>query len=192
MISGRVAAKNFDKFGFWSHSLASATACRILGKMQIPEKAEELYLAGMMHDVGYLVLDRFYPGELDEAIRVAHAEKITVAAAEQKLFGFDHGDVGGMLARKWGLPKPLEQAIHFHHRVAEDDVHPELTSIVSVADFLAHQAGLTNNSPAEATQLDACAGQLVGLPDQQLSVVSEVMMQEVAKAQSAFAMPMAA
>lgn len=192
MISGRVAAKNFDKFAFWSHSLATATACRILGKMQIPEKAEELYLAGMMHDVGYLVMDRFYPGELDEAIRIAHAEGISVAAAEQKLFGFDHGDVGGMLARKWGLPKPLEQAIHFHHRVLEDEIHPELTAIVSVADYIAQSAGLTNNNPPQAAQIDKTAESIVGLPEQQLAVVSEVMKQEVEKAQSAFAMPKAA
>lgn len=192
MISGRVAANNFDKLAFWSHSLATATAARILGKMQMPEKAEELYLAGMMHDVGYLVMDRFYPGELDEAIRLAHEENTDVAQAEQKVFGFDHGDVGGMLARKWGLPALLEKAIQFHHRVDEDTEYQATTAIVAVANHIAKKGGLVNNNPPGCELADSTAMSLVGLPEQQLTVVSEVMLQEVEKAQAAFSIQAAA
>lgn len=192
MISGRVSAKHFDKVAFWSHSLAVATAARILGKMQIPEKAEELYIAGMTHDVGYLVLDRFYPAELDEAIQMAQAEGISVCEAENKLYGFDHGVVGGLLAQKWGLPKPLEDAIRYHHRVTEDGENQLLSAIISTADFLAHQNGLTNSSPPDAVKQDPVAAEKLGLPEQQLHVVSEVMMQEVQKAQTAFSVPAAA
>lgn len=192
MISGRVTAKNFDKTAFWSHSLAVATAAKILGKMKRPEKAEELYLAGMMHDVGYLVLDRFCPSELDESIRMSRSEMISVYEAELKLLGFDHGEVGGLLAQKWGLPKPLESAIRFHHRVALDEDFQEMTAIVNVADYLAHEAGLTNSSPANTAKMDPAAETLLELPPQQLKVVSEVMMQEVSRAQTAFSIPQAA
>lgn len=192
IISGRVTAKNFDKVAFWGHSLAVATASRILGKMLYAEKAEELYIAGMMHDVGYLVLDRFYSGELDQAICLAQDEQISVFEAEDKLFGFDHGVVGGMLAQKWGLPKPLEDSIKYHHRVIEDVDHQQMSAIVSVADYLAHTCGLNNNSPAGVTKPDPIATEMVGLPEQQLQVVAKVMMQEVSKAQAAFLIPVTA
>ena len=115
-----------------------------------------------------------------------------MAAAEQKLFGFDHSHVGGLLAKKWGLPKALENAIRYHHDVASDEDHQDTTAIISVADTLASQAGFGNNAPAEVFDMDSVAESLVGLPEQQLAVVCEVMKQEVAKAQSAFPMPKAA
>ncbi|MCC7435360.1 MAG: HDOD domain-containing protein [Methanoregulaceae archaeon] len=192
MISGRISAKNFDKVAFWSHSLAVATAARILGKMQRPEKAEELYIAGMMHDVGWLVLDRFYPGDLEEAIRIAKAETVTMCTAEERLLGFDHGVVGGLLAEKWGLPVPLQNAIKFHHNVDGDSEYSELTSIISMADYLAHSAGLGSCTPSEAVELDRSAQLMLDLPEQQLKVVGEVMLQEVQRAQAAFQVSLAA
>lgn len=192
MISGRITAKNFDKVAFWTHSLAVATASRILGKMHKPDKAEELYIAGMMHDVGYLVLDRFCPGELDEAIRVCRIENISLVESEFKQYGFDHGEVGGLLAQKWGLPKPLENAIRYHHRVMEDTEHQEMTAIVSMADGIAHAAGLTNNSPADTVKIDPLAESTLGIAEQQIKVVAEVMLQEVQRASHAFALPAAA
>jgi HD-like signal output (HDOD) protein len=192
MTSGRMTAKNFDKVAFWSHSLAVATAARILGKMQVPDKAEELYIAGMMHDVGYLVLDRFYPNELDEAIRTAQADKVSVCDAETKLLGFNHGTVGGLLAQKWGLPAPLEHAIKYHHCVSEDTEHQQLSAIISVADFLAHSAGLCNNSPEGIATADPVAMEIAGVQEQQLQVVTEVMLREVTNAQAAFSVPVAA
>lgn len=192
MISGRVSAKNFDKVAFWSHSLAVATAGRILGKMQKPEKAEELYIAGMMHDVGWLVLDRFYPGELEEAIRISHTERIPMHESEMRLLGFHHGSVGGLLAEKWGLPASLRHAIAYHHNVAEDTEHGEMTSIISMADYLAHSCGLGACTPSESVQIDLVTQEMLNLPDQQLKVVGEVMLQEVQRAQAAFQIQMAA
>lgn len=192
MLSGRMSAKNFDKVEFWGHSLAVATSARILGKMQRPDKAEELYIAGMMHDVGWLVLDRFYPSELEEAIRIATTEKVPMCVAETRLLGFDHGLVGGLLADKWGLPDSLQHAIKFHHSVSADGENAELTSIVSMADFLAHSSGLGSCTPSETVVVDETAKTMLDLPDQQLQVVAEVMNQEVQRAQAAFHLPVAA
>lgn len=192
MISGRVSAKNFDKVAFWSHSLAVATAARILGKMQRPEKSEELYIAGMMHDVGWLVLDRFYPGELEEAIRISQLEKIPMYESETRLLGFHHGAVGGLLAEKWGLPLSLRHSIKYHHDVAEDTEHGEMTAIVSMADFLAHSSALASCTPSEAVTVDSTAQMMLDLPEQQLKVVGEVMLQEVQRAQAAFHVQLAA
>lgn len=192
MIGGRISAKNFDKVEFWSHSLAVATAARILGKMQRPDKAEELYIAGMMHDVGWLVLDRFDPLDLEEAIRVSNTEIVPMHVSEQRLLGFDHGVVGGLLAEKWGLPASLNSAISHHHNVAADTQYTEMTAIISMADYLAHSCKLGSCTPSECVEADPFALQLLNLPEQQLQVVGEVMLQEVQRAQAAFHVQQAA
>src|SRR5262249_24324776 len=69
IIAGRTQASHFNKLEYWRHSLGVATAARILAKLKAPMLSEEMYVAGMMHDVGLLVLDRFQPMELDKAVR---------------------------------------------------------------------------------------------------------------------------
>ncbi len=191
MLSGRVTAKNFDKFAFWCHSLGVATASRIIGKMLLPEKSEELYIAGMMHDVGFLVLDRFIPDELDEAIRISRDRGVPVHLVERELYGYDHGDVGGILADKWGLPKTLGAAVRCHHDVSADPDMLFTNSIVCVADFLVHSVGLDNAMPS-AEAIDKLAERTHCLPEQQLKFVSEVTINEVTRAHSAFTVPLAA
>ena len=130
VISGREMAAHYSKLEFWRHSLAVAAACRILGKMKMPAHAEELYGAGMMHDVGMLVMDRFCPEEFDAAIKTAQGESIPLHDAEIMMYGFDHTEVGEILAEKWGLSAIMKNAIRYHHTPYEDADHAESTSIV--------------------------------------------------------------
>src|SRR5579871_4304738 len=76
IIAARQVSKLFSKVEFWRHSVAVATSAKILGKLKMPARAEELYSAGLMHDVGLLVLDRFAPNELDQAVSYAQQQKI--------------------------------------------------------------------------------------------------------------------
>ncbi|HZH98943.1 MAG TPA: HDOD domain-containing protein, partial [Fimbriimonadaceae bacterium] len=145
IIAGREQAKSFNKLDFWKHSLAVATAARIIAKIKLPAKAEELYLAGMMHDVGMLVLDRFCPNEFDQALQYARQERIPIYQAERRLFGFDHADVGGLLAEKWGLTPLMTGAVRYHHSVIQDGNHGETTAMVAAANYLASAAGMPNN-----------------------------------------------
>jgi HD-like signal output (HDOD) protein len=91
-----------------------------------------------------------------------------------------------LLAQKWGLPATLSTAIRCHHTVDEVEEMQDLVAIINMADYLAHMSGLTNNSPEGAVKIDPTADKLLELPEQQLKVVSEVMMQEVTRAQDAF------
>lgn len=186
MISGRSASSQFDKVAYWQHSLAVATACRIFGKIVIPTRAEELYCIGMMHDIGKLILDRFMPEVYDVALAEAKAFNLPLHKVEMEKLGFDHAEVGGLLAKKWGLGTMAIHAVKFHHNPAEDGEYFETTSIVSIANDLAHQAGFDNGMPGVEYEVDQEVFATLGLPEEQLKIIGEVMSQEVAKAQDAF------
>jgi HD-like signal output (HDOD) protein len=185
-MSGRTQSQHFSKIDFWRHSLAVAVTARIMGKLKSPAKAEELYGAGMMHDVGILVMDRFCPAELDDAVNFAREQHIPLHEAEQRLYGFDHCDVGALLGEKWGLTPIMTNAIKFHHAVEKDEEHQETTAFIAVANALAHQAGFHNNAVPLKPQLDPLALMVVDLPQEQLEIIANVVAQEVAKAQEAF------
>lgn len=186
MVSGRQQSVLFDKLRFWKHSLAVAAGARILAKIKLPLKSEELYCAGMLHDIGMLVLDRFNPDALDCSIRCSREMSIPLFQAERNLFGYDHTAVGALLAEKWQLSPLITSAIRFHHNVleCEDDMEP--TCIVAAADTLAHQCGLFDDDPDIDHEMDLMVQHNLDLPTEQLVIVGKVMYDEVQKAQQAF------
>lgn len=186
MISTRSQAQKFRRTEFWSHSIGVAITSRIIGKMLMPQKAEELYLAGLMHDIGMLVLDRFLPTDLDVAIYTAQNRKIPLHMAEKLILEYDHAQVGGLLAERWGLSKVISNAIKHHHSVENDHETQLTTSIVVIANNLTHKAGISNQESVATDTLDQFALQILNITEEQLDVISQVMVQEVAKAQAAF------
>jgi HD-like signal output (HDOD) protein len=188
MASGKGEAPSFNKLEFWKHSLAVATAARILGRIKMPELAEELYCAGVMHDVGMLVLDRFTPLEFQSAITTSQRSGRPMYEVEQKVFKFDHAAVGALLADHWHLTPMLKSAIQYHHDPMRDQAHFDTTKIVAVSDAIAHACGFTNNSEGAAHDLanDLCP--LTGLTQDHMEKVMSLVVTEVEQAQAAMQM----
>lgn len=185
MIGGRSSAQRFCKIAYWRHCLGVATASRILGKIKIPQLAEELYCAGMLHDVGMLVLERFMPADFDAALEEMQAVGRYLHEVEEVAYGFDHSQVGGVLASRWGLEGVIRHAILYHHAPETDSEFFETTCIVAAANAIAHQAGLTNNAPGIPYDIPPDAAALINLPEEQYDVIRSVVATEVAKAQEA-------
>lgn len=181
----RTASTEFDMLSFWRHSLAVACGSRIIGKLRMPLKSEELYLSGLLHDVGMLVIERFAPEEFDQVIKHAKAHQLKLFEAERQLFAFDHSDVGGLLADKWGLAPLTKCAITFHHRPMMDSSHYESTCAVALANVLAAKAGLANNVPGVEEESDIIMREALDISESQLGPIMEVMLAEVHRVQQA-------
>jgi HD-like signal output (HDOD) protein len=102
----------------WQHSLEAACASKRIAIHEDEERkvTEEAYVAGLLHDVGKLMLAANLPAQYQEAIAVARREKVPLSVVERKMFGADHADIGGYLLGLWGLPVPVVEAIALHHR----------------------------------------------------------------------------
>lgn len=177
--------QNFDKLDFWRHSLATAVACRILGKLKVPARSEELYCMGMLHDIGQLVMDRFLADEFDKALELARAQGLPLWVAERQLIGYDHAEVGALLTKKWGLSETMWSGIKFHHEPEEDTESHEMTQILAAAHSLAYEAGFGNQGQSGA-KMDLTAFEAMKLPEEQLPVVLQVIQTEVEKTCESF------
>ncbi len=121
---------------FWSHSLKAATASAIAAeRLGMGELRCEAFTAGLVHDVGMLVVDSHL---------VAHHESIgfgepafSVSTLERQALGFDHTEAGAMLARHWGFPEQLIAAIQFHHEADMGCPHRDLVRAVTAGNVLA-------------------------------------------------------
>lgn len=129
----------------WSESLLAGRAARALADCEdaSPHIKQACYEAGLMHDIGRLVLATTAPVEVEAAARVAEAENLLAHEAEARVLGCDHGVVGAYLLDLWGLPTSIVEAVAYHHRPASSSVETfgPLVAVHVANGLLAESAG---------------------------------------------------
>lgn len=127
---------SFDLSSFWKHCIAVAVCARELApRLQVdPEHA---YTAGLLHDIGRLVLVTQFPIQFDAALAYSAEHTCPLLEAEVAVLGLDHPAVGHALTRHWKFPLPLQQAVAVHHATPQPDEVP-LARAVRAADALVH------------------------------------------------------
>jgi HD-like signal output (HDOD) protein len=126
----------------WEHSIGSAFACRLLVAERHPALAEEAFLAGLMHDIGKLVLNLQLPEQFEEIVQIVYNENRDFHAVERELLGFDHAQVGALLVNKWKLSPMLEEVIGLHHQPDEFTEDRPLLLYLDLANRLCLRHGI--------------------------------------------------
>ena len=130
-----------DMDGFWRHSLACGVAARVLAGLRREGNVERFFVAGILHDLGKLIIFQRCPEEARAVLEEAKGGRTLVYLAERNLLGFDHGQVGEALLDQWSMPASLREALHFHHSPRMASRYPVETSAVHVADIMANALG---------------------------------------------------
>ncbi|MEM7200800.1 MAG: HDOD domain-containing protein [Planctomycetota bacterium] len=161
----------FDPAGFWRHSIFSGVAARAIAQ-ESPRFAgldpEDLYICGLLHDIGRIILLESAPDAYQRVLADASAHRASLLDVESTQLGFTHADVGSVLAIKWMLPEDLTIAIRYHHAPGHDPFHQTLSSLIHLADHLAWSAGQPSLQDIAPPQLDVEVYDQVGLEAQQL------------------------
>lgn len=182
MSSVRGASKRFDRLAFWQHSLATASAARVLAKLKGWRDPEEAFLAGLLHDLGRLVMDKFLPNEFDQILTISLERAIPLLDAEREVLGYTHVEVGELLGAEWNLPESIREAIRRHHDDAVSYDECPLGAIVYAANVLAHQTGFALGAPV-LYELAPQVKQSLGIADAQYEGLKQAIVQEVVRVQ---------
>jgi putative nucleotidyltransferase with HDIG domain len=125
-----------DPEAFWRHSLGCALITQRMAKnIEYPEP-EKAYLAGLLHDIGFLVNSILYTEEFRECLRRATEEHAALDVIEEQVLGFTHCQTGQMLCEHWGLSKELSDAAGCHHDVSLLAAAGPLACLVHLSDLL--------------------------------------------------------
>jgi putative nucleotidyltransferase with HDIG domain len=142
-------SKDYDRVQLWRHALATALTAQKIGKLQ-QLRRDGVFEAGLLHDIGKVVLDILYPQQFLAAAHKAHAERLWIQEAEMAVLGFDHAMVGGALAEHWNFPVDVADAIRFHHVPRQARHNETLAHVTAVANYIAYEGGFgesTNGKP---------------------------------------------
>jgi HD-like signal output (HDOD) protein len=150
--------EGFDGRGLWLHCLAVSWAARELAEAAFHLDPSGIMVAGLMHDLGKLILAAHLPDELARILFLVEQGQPYYEAEEQ--LGLTHADIGHLLAHNWRLPEMHLSVIRDHHRLKPGDGFADATALVALADHLVKEAcyGLVHESrPLDMDQALAMA-----------------------------------
>ncbi len=141
----------------WQHSMRTAAAARCIAQVeQAPAKTlDEAFAAGLLHDVGKLILANNYPHEYQQLLQQTQHASRDLIEAEHRVFGCEHEDIGGYLMGLWGLPPSIVEAIALHHHPSRSP-NPGFSPLTAVhaANILVQECEAVSD-PAGPEGMDA-------------------------------------
>ncbi len=111
--------EGYSRSELWRHSLAVAVCGTLLFRREFGERGENMYVAGLLHDIGLIALDQFRAEAFKEALQQSIRTGSPSSGCEDEILGFNHGAVGGFILSDWRLPPSLCEAISAHHQPDE-------------------------------------------------------------------------
>ena len=134
-------SKSLDYVHLWEHALATACATESVAEHFRLER-DKAFMAGLLHDIGKLVLSIYFPREYDETLRASVRDRAPLVRVEEERLGITHAEVGYMLLAKWKLPEAYAYSTKYHHQAAPSSPHRDLAGMVHVGDILAKAFGV--------------------------------------------------
>jgi putative nucleotidyltransferase with HDIG domain len=135
-LSARLSGYRAGAKGLWYHSVATACASHWLATMIHYPDPEKAYVAGLLHDIGKLVLDQYVLADYNQIMFIMQSRQVPMWQVEEELFGIDHAGVGGLASKHWQFPNELVEAIQNHHNPSLELPDQRLASIVNLANAL--------------------------------------------------------
>jgi putative nucleotidyltransferase with HDIG domain len=131
----------FDRIRFWEHSLSCGLGAKVIAEEAGLNKTE-LFVAGLIHDLGKVVLDRYNQEGFLEVLEAATGRHLAWEEAERAVLGYTHADLAARLLEIWKFPPELGRPVAYHHRPWDDAEEPQRSAVLYLADILTRSQGL--------------------------------------------------
>ena len=121
----------------WRHSSAVALLCKMFYRREFRERGDDIYAAGLLHDIGIIIEDQVFPEVFDRTIEEFSRNKRNLLEVEKEILQVNHATIGKAIAQSWGFPDELMQAIAYHDDPDQaDDTCYQFVATVYVANVI--------------------------------------------------------
>ncbi len=132
----------FDRHKFWMHSVGTGQIARRLStSIKLNFQGEE-FVAGLIHDIGKMILDQYWEKQFVEIIQQAHQNDKPIIEIEGQYLGCTHAELGAFLLHYWNFPKSIVDVVHYHHWPERSTGQKELVAVISLSDELCELWGI--------------------------------------------------
>ncbi len=162
ILNKKIEGYLLEKGDLWKHSLLCARASETLASEAEPLLKDKAYMAGLLHDVGKIILAHTVQEEFEEILLKVEGGSQSFDSAEKEVLGFTHADIGARVLQKWNFPEEIVDAIEFHH-APKDAKFQQLAGFVHLADMAALMLGVGLGSDGLYYPLDESVFEFVKL-----------------------------
>jgi len=153
-----------DMESFWRHSIACGVAARSLASLRYESNVERYFVAGLLHDIGRLIILMQLPQIVPKVFLKAKLQKQFLFKVEHELLGFNHATLGGLLLASWELSPRMVESIKYHHYPTMAKSHPIDAAIIHTADIIANSMQMGSSGERLIPQLNPKSWDSLGLP----------------------------
>jgi len=141
LYKDEIGAYSVEKREMLNHSLCCAMVAELICQEKKIKDPDTVFTAGLLHDIGKVILDQYDFEKFNLVMDRVFNDSATFLDAENEILGYNHAQIGGIIAREWNLPEVLIEAISFHHQPEEAKENPEVVSVVHIADNICSMIG---------------------------------------------------
>jgi HD-like signal output (HDOD) protein len=168
-VFGNMKNKVFFMEDYWQQSVKTAILSRLLGlQSTLDEQAEVLFTAGLLHQIGRLILVQKLPEQSMQVQQLIENFDADLAQAEQQILGFTHCDVGAAFIRLWGLPEILAQTAAHYKEPAKAEQFEQEARLVNLANRISFLLAEVTDEELDYALDDIAGWELTGLDKQQI------------------------
>jgi len=172
----------FNLEQFWLHSIACGAASQAIAKFIGSSEKEECFIAGLVHDVGKIILCQYLPEQFKSIIHQTRQKQSLFYQSEKELFDITHQEIGGYLAERWNLPPNLQNAIMYHHIPMPSRENYLTTAIVHCADIFVRALDYGNGGDEKIPLMSDNVWKNLGLDTLSIPSLFEGIHDEIEKA----------
>lgn len=160
----------FDYQRVFNHSVTVGFVARLMAKHLGLNIAEDALMNGLLHDIGFLILNRYFPDRYQDVMR-SFRDGTALLDAEQKVLGFSHAEIGSWLAQEWRLPGSVADTILFHHAPTHARKHLNHVAIVHIADYITSKGVLSPMKEDPMYPIESLALEILGLSHENFKLI---------------------
>ena len=182
-LGGYKEGGGLDLMAFWRHSVGTGFIARAIAK-KLQAESESAFLAGMLHDLGKIILDQYFSDYYTSVFGVIQAEDKLIVEVEQDILGVSHAEIGGVLAEEWKFSPSYLNSIICHHNVRVARRYQRLVCIVSLANTMCRRLEFGCSGDKQKPDFDEAALERFSLAERGLQLLTEAAQEELEDAES--------
>ena len=171
----------------WRHSVAVSLASAALGQRVSLDNVSLASTAGLLHDIGKVVLNEYVAEEFAEIVRILTEQKTSFVEAERQVLGFSHEEIGAMVAEKWQLPDPIIRCIRYHHEPSSIDLPEALVDVIYLSNCVCLLLGIGLGADGLLCRADPDVMTRLALRESDLESIGAQVLSDLQQVELAFA-----